>query len=603
MADCGGQGVVRVTVRREPLALLVGFLTTAVLMSLVPASTAAAASPAYRTKPLSSWSLNGVGYATLVVGNVVYVGGSFSTASSPDRSQSAARANLAAFSLTTGALITSFRADTNGRVNALATDGTRLFVGGSFTQVGGTSRARLAAVSLASGAVQSWTANSSSNVYALGVGGGVLYVGGSFSSLGGSSRSRIAAVRISDASVTSFAPGANATVNALVVSSDGSSIYAGGNFTTINGSSRPYLAAFANSGALRNISWVHASAPVTALGLAADNSRLAVGYAGYDNQTSYYSTSSGARLWANYCDGDAQAVAVIGDRVISGYHDGCRGVSSTKLVMASTSNGSTDASFVPTFNRYWGVRGIAASSAALVVAGDFTSVSGVAVEGFAIFPSTSAPPPSPLLAPAGLTVTGATTSSISLAWQATTGGTGSISYQVYRDGAAVSALQAGLTYTDTGLAEQTQATYVVRALDSAGETSPPSTSVIGRVTTPQSPPPTGHASSKQAMSIKLRVKLAGLGQQQKASFRGKIKPLIASSIGIRMKLLFKAHATGHFTRLRTTAVAPDQSFKFKKVRLGPSGKYRIIFAGSETLMRTKTALKYRKKDRTFSRPG
>ena len=44
---------------------------------------------------------------------------------------------------------TGFVADTNGAVNALATDGTRLFVGGSFTTIKGVSRSRVASVNLA----------------------------------------------------------------------------------------------------------------------------------------------------------------------------------------------------------------------------------------------------------------------------------------------------------------------------------------------------------------------------------------------------------------------------------------------------------------------
>ena len=152
----------------------------------------------FRATPVAAWRVNGVGWATTVVGNTVYVGGQFTTATSPT-GQTVGRANLAAFDATTGALRTTFVANTNGVVRSLASDGSRLFVGGSFTTIGGQSRSRLAAVDLNTGAVSgTWVSNSNSHVYALSVGGGRLYAGGSFSSIGGASRSRIAALSLTN---------------------------------------------------------------------------------------------------------------------------------------------------------------------------------------------------------------------------------------------------------------------------------------------------------------------------------------------------------------------------------------------------------------------
>jgi len=52
--------------------------------------------------------------------------------SSPEGTQQVNRSNLAAFDVRTGALIPSFVADTDGRVDDLLFDGTSLFVSGSF---------------------------------------------------------------------------------------------------------------------------------------------------------------------------------------------------------------------------------------------------------------------------------------------------------------------------------------------------------------------------------------------------------------------------------------------------------------------------------------
>src|SRR5829696_8253851 len=146
-------------------------LSAAIVVALLAPFTsgsAAAATVSFPNAPLASWRTDGVGYATLVVGNTAYVGGSFSTVRSPNGATVAARANLAAFDLSTGALLTAFQANTNGPVRALADDGVRLYVGGSYTTINGVSRGRLAAVDPVTGTVNpTWTASTNSNVYDL----------------------------------------------------------------------------------------------------------------------------------------------------------------------------------------------------------------------------------------------------------------------------------------------------------------------------------------------------------------------------------------------------------------------------------------------------
>ncbi|MEU9588773.1 glycoside hydrolase family 18 protein [Streptomyces sp. NPDC048193] len=68
-------------------------------------------------------------------------------------------------------------------------------------------------------------------------------------------------------------------------------------------------------------------------------------------------------------------------------------------------------------------------------------------------------------APAGLSVTGTTSSSASLAWNAVSGATG---YSVYRDGAKVTAVT-GTSATVTGLAASTSYSFQVTATNAAGE--------------------------------------------------------------------------------------------------------------------------------------
>ena len=103
--------------------------------------------------------------------------------------------------------------------------------------------------------------------------------------------------------------------------------------------------------------------------------------------------------------------------------------------------------------------------------------------------------PSPTIpaAPSGLTVSGTSSSSVSLAWSPVSGATG---YSVYRDGASVTAVT-GTSATVTGLAASTSYTFQVSAVNSAGE-SVKSGAVTG--TTSASPGGGGSALPKHAVT-------------------------------------------------------------------------------------------------------
>jgi chitodextrinase len=82
----------------------------------------------------------------------------------------------------------------------------------------------------------------------------------------------------------------------------------------------------------------------------------------------------------------------------------------------------------------------------------------------------TAPDTTPPSAPGSLHLTGATSTTISLAWNASSDDTGVTNYLVYRNGILVASPTA-VTYNDPGLTPATTYTYQVKAIDGAGNVS------------------------------------------------------------------------------------------------------------------------------------
>ena len=84
--------------------------------------------------------------------------------------------------------------------------------------------------------------------------------------------------------------------------------------------------------------------------------------------------------------------------------------------------------------------------------------------------------------PGNLRSTGVTSSSVSLAWNASTDNVGVTGYEVYRGSTLVTTVT-GTSHTDTGLSPNTSYTYTVRARDAAGNRSAASAAVTARTST------------------------------------------------------------------------------------------------------------------------
>ncbi|WP_210480612.1 LamG-like jellyroll fold domain-containing protein [Naasia sp. SYSU D00948] len=232
--------------RRRLLAVLA--TTASLIGSLVVAQPALAdtAPPAgtletVSTDALPTVQIDGIVWTQKIVGNTVFAGGSFSNArpaGAAAGTNQTPRANLLAYDIRTGALITTFAPSFNGVVRTLdvSADGTQLFVGGDFTTVNGQSRSRVAAVSVANGALNAnFRPVVNNSVHDIAVSGSTVYLAGNFTAIGSSTRLRGAAVAASNGAVLPFAPSMDARARAVVASPDGSKIVFGGHFTTLNG--------------------------------------------------------------------------------------------------------------------------------------------------------------------------------------------------------------------------------------------------------------------------------------------------------------------------------------------------------------------------------
>lgn len=135
----------------------------------------------------------------------------------------------------------------NQAVRALSVSGFTLYVGGSFTEIGGQPRAHIARLNTnANGAADSWDPSADQAVHALSVvavsfGDDYLIAGGDFTVIGGLARAHIAKLSGTTSSADPlWNPSANSSV--LALSNDGAFVYAGGYFSTIGALSRSRIA-------------------------------------------------------------------------------------------------------------------------------------------------------------------------------------------------------------------------------------------------------------------------------------------------------------------------------------------------------------------------
>ncbi|MCB0842185.1 MAG: T9SS type A sorting domain-containing protein [Bacteroidetes bacterium] len=168
-------------------------------------------------------------------GNILYVGGTFTTISGQ------ARNRLAAIDITTGSIL-PWNPDPNSTIQSLIVAGNNVYLGGFFSQIGNQPRNYLASVDKITGTPTSWDPNVNGIVNVLTYHNGYIYAGGGFTQVGGQSCNRLAAIDTTTGNPTAWNPGLTGTAVSILI--EGNSLYVAGLFSGAGGQSRGNIAEF-----------------------------------------------------------------------------------------------------------------------------------------------------------------------------------------------------------------------------------------------------------------------------------------------------------------------------------------------------------------------
>jgi len=503
-------------------------LTSADVFSTIPDSGTAAVTNTPNVSSFAlptTWGVAGLGAgpssiegsnevsAFAEVGNVIYVGGNFTSVQKSKAGASKVNQSyLAAFDRDTGELITSFAPTFDNQIKALVAmpDG-RLAVGGYFSQVDGQPRAGLAVLNATTGELDPSFSGSLFNylsgqtvvVRGLDVQDGWLYVGGAFTHSTGGTYTQQAYTRgaarfkVSDGTPDpGWNPELNGTVLAVDASSHGDRVYLSGYFSQSK-TTHTMRAAALNTTDASAFTWdVHLSSTVSVgyqEAIKEVGDRIWVGGAehslfSYDRTDfSLLSTTVGQR------GGDFQTIASDGTTVFGGCHCfdaeysgastwpsiGTSWTSAERIYAAgawSAETGQIKPDFSPELNTRAGAGAWALfvdSTGTLWEGGDisYSTKDGYLRQwsgGFARFPAVDTTPPS---TPTDVTAV-SSGADVTLSWKASSGSPSG--YEVLRDDRVVATTDGTSAKLDLSSATSK---YFVRAVDAAGNRSASSAAV------------------------------------------------------------------------------------------------------------------------------
>jgi beta-propeller uncharacterized protein DUF5122 len=334
--------------------------------------------------------------ATLTVGSVMalavspdgtrlFAGGFFT------RMAGTARSGLAALNAATGALDVAFNpAPSAGGVETMAlTPAGRLLLGGGFTTIGATTRNRLAAVNAATGALDTtWAPSADGTVHTLRLSadGTKVFVGGAFANIGASARSRLALLAATGSGAVdgTWKPVADADVSALSLSADGSRLFAAGAFTKLGGVKRNYLGAVGTTGAGAIDAW-DPNAAMPAMAVAQSPTTIFAGgtFATVNGTAranlAAFDAATGALIPGFVANTDKTVRAIVpsvdgASLYVGGLFKKVNGVSRSRLAKLNATTGAADGAWAPKASAE--VKALAVAGSKVYVGGAFSTING-----------------------------------------------------------------------------------------------------------------------------------------------------------------------------------------------------------------------------------
>lgn len=382
-------------------------------------------------------------YATALLGNVLYIGGAFTHVITTDNI-SHPYSHLAALDATTGDPIPGWRADTDsntstttdpsGAVRALtlSADHSRLYVGGDFLRVNGSSRRHLAALDPGTGTVDpTWKPATDNSVWAIAASSTAVYVGGDFQNANGQTATKIAAF---DTVTGARIPGWNVGVDnngpynpqatpspsntdgriqALTLSADGSKLYLGGYINHVShlGQSFDRPGAAAVSTVDGTVDPDFKPAFLSGPGhegmdpfqiLVGKPGHLYVAIGGLRNVLFDVNPLTGATIWADTASNDFQTITLFNKYLYAGGHihkfvkDAAGQHTAVEGIRVNPNTGLMDTSWTPGFGpvtdnqadkSYFGVWTMLATPKGLYAGGAFQRAGGVTKPHLAFYPA------------------------------------------------------------------------------------------------------------------------------------------------------------------------------------------------------------------------
>jgi hypothetical protein len=347
-------------------------------------------------------SAGGVETMALTASGRLLLGGGFTKIGATTRNR------LAAVNSTTGALDTTWAPSADGIVHTLrlSPDGTKVFVGGAFANIGSSVRSRLALLSATgSGAVDgTWkpVANGDVSALALSADGSRLFAAGAFTKLGTSTRNHLGALATTGAGATDpWDP--NASMPAMAVASSPTTVFAGGTFAAVNGTARANLAAFdATTGALVPDFVANTDKTVRAIVPSADGAMLYVGglFKKVNGVSRYRlaklnaDTGAVAAGWAPKVSAEVKALALAGTKLyFGGAFSTVNGSTRNRAAAVDASSGSLSSWNPNVSNVVWAVSA-SADGKTIYLGGAFSTVKGSSRKNIAAVSASTAAPTS-----------------------------------------------------------------------------------------------------------------------------------------------------------------------------------------------------------------